>query len=128
MRLSRPPARPKMSIPLFEFGFITPFLRTSTRSPCGVHKGAGLDRAGGVRGVQSHYHLSGGVWRRVPVSHLHNQSAAGTATDNRSAFMLQMRCSCNVIMATGTLIRPLALPPLWSDSFLQTCQTRYTNK
>lgn len=112
----------------FEFGIITSFLRTATRSPCGVHKGAGLDGARGVRGVQSHYHLSGGVWWRVPVSHLYDQSAAGAAADNRSAFMSQMHCRWNVIMAAGTFIQPLALPPLWSDSCLQTCQTRLMSK
>lgn len=59
------------------------FLRTSTCSPRGVHKGAGLDRAGSVGGVQPHYHLSGGVQRGVTVGDLHYQSAAGAAADDR---------------------------------------------
>lgn len=56
---------------VYEFVLIASFLRTPTRSPRGVHQGAGLDGAGGIRGVQSHYHLSGGVWHRVPVSHFY---------------------------------------------------------
>lgn len=59
------------------------FLRTSACSARAVLQGAGLDRTGSGNRIESHYNLPGGVCWGIPVSHVHHQSAAGAAANNR---------------------------------------------
>lgn len=62
---------------------IPSFLRTSACSARVVLKGAGLDRTGSFNRIQPHYNLPGGVCWGIPVSHVHHQSSAGAAANNR---------------------------------------------
>ena len=58
------------------------FLRNAACSARVVLQRAGLDWAGSISGVRSHYHLSGGDRRGgIPVSDFHYQSSAGAATN-----------------------------------------------
>lgn len=66
---------------------IPSFLRTSACSARVVLQGAGLDRTGSGNRVEPHYNLPGGLCWGIPVSHIHHQSSAGAAANNRWAVL-----------------------------------------
>lgn len=63
-------------------------IRTSACSARVVLQGAGLDWTGSCNRIEPHYNLPGGLCWGIPVSHIHHQSSAGAAANNRWAVLL----------------------------------------